>query len=377
MDYGKIPEVYPGKFPPDFREGFEGWNFTEEDLEKNRGKVLTLDIDFGNSCMLNCPHCFRRDGNLDKRRESELGYGEMVDVIKHAKKLGLRSVKFLGAGEPLQEKRLLEFLCFLKSLDVIPLIFTKGHIIGDDKLARRYHGHEGVRNGQDLAERLKECTTSILLGFRSFDCEKEDRMVGITDYAKKRNRALKLLVDAGFNRSNPTKMGLMPLPVTKDNVGEVFEIYKYARRRNMGIIVTPPMVSGRCSRESYRKDIDISHEQKVGLYAKIYKWNIEKGLQTPEQIRKEGISSYAGTFPCQQIGCGMYVTLDGTVLRCPGDDTTVFGNVKMSSVKEIWKKCENFKRAGTFNCGCPPKAGKTIAHGFYGEVMEKIFPKNA
>ena len=68
----------------------------------------------------------------------------------------------------------------------------------------------------------------------------------------------------------------------------------------------------------------------------------------------------------------MYVTLDGTVLRCPGDDIAIFGNVKNSSVKEIWEGSENFKRKGVYNCGCPPKMGKTIPHGFFQEVMTRL-----
>jgi len=375
MNYEDIPMVYPGKFPANFREGVDGWNFTPDHLDKHSGKILTLDIDFGNDCALNCSHCFRRDGVLDKTCDTPLSYEEITNVIKETKNLGLRSVKFLGAGEPFQDKRLLNFLRFLKDNDVIPLIFTKGHVIGDDVLARMYHGHNGVKNGRDLVEKLKEYNARILLGFRSFDHEKEDRMIGVAHYTEKRNRALKLLVEAGFNNHNPTHMSLIATPVTKDNVDEAFDIYKYARRRNMDVIIAPTMVSGRCSDEKYRESIDISLEQKIELYANIYAWNIENGIQSLENIKNVGISAYAGTFPCHQVGCGMYVTLDGTVLMCPGNDTTIFGNTKNSSVKEIWEASENFKRKGVYNCGCPPKMGKTFPHGFFQKVMERLESK--
>lgn len=372
VDYENIPMVYTDKFPADFRDGVDGWNFTPEHLDEHSGKILTLDIDFGNVCALNCSHCFRRDGVLDKNSDVPLSYEELTTVIIESKKLGLRSVKFLGAGEPFQERDLLLFLKFLKENDIIPLIFTKGHVIGDDILARAYHGHTGIKNGRDLVEKLKEYDARILLGFRSFDHEKEDRMIGVSHYTEKRNRALKLLVEAGFNKHNPTHISLIPTPVTKDNVDEAFEIYKYARRRNIGVVIAPSMVSGRSSDEEQRGKMDISLEQKIELYAEIYAWNIENGLQSIEQIRKEGISAYAGTFPCHQLGCGMYVTLDGTVIRCPGDDVTVFGNVKESSLKEIWENCENFARKGIYNCGCPPKMGKTFPHGFFQKVMERL-----
>ncbi len=114
------------------------------------------------------------------------------------------------------------------------------------------------------------------------------------------------------------------------------------------------------------------------MYTEIYRFNIEKGIQTLEQIKEEGVSSYAGGHPCNQVACGMYLTLTGTVLRCPGDDTTVFGSVwkdghvGKESLKDIWLKSENYGRSGTFNCGCPPKWGKSIPYNLFTEVVIRL-----
>jgi MoaA/NifB/PqqE/SkfB family radical SAM enzyme len=160
--------------------------------------------------------------------------------------------------------------------------------------------------------------------------------------------------------------------VTKANYDEIFEMYKWARLRNLYVTVGPPMVSGRCADSADWKKITPSKEKLVELYTKIYGFNIEKDIQTMQQIREEGVSPYAGGKPCNQIACGMYVTLTGTVLRCPGDDVTTFGSIWDSSIGDIWKKSENFERAGTYNCRCPPKDGKTIPDGFYEKVLEKV-----
>jgi len=61
--------------------------------------------------------------------------------------------------------------------------------------------------------------------------------------------------------------------------------------------------------------------------------------------------------------------LTGTVLRCPGDDITVLGDVREESLEKIWLKSENYKRAGTFNCGCLPKEGKSIPKNLFADVM--------
>ena len=366
-----IPGMFEGKFPASYANDVDGWNFPRETIQRERGRLLTMDIDFGNDCSLNCPHCFRRSGNIDK--SSELSYEETLDVIMQGKELGLEAVKFLGAGEPFEDERLLDFLEYLKSLEIKPLIFTKGHVIGDDALARKYFGHMGVSGSEELVRKLAETGARILLGFRHFDTEKEDMSVGnVQGYSLKRNRALELLADAGFNRHSPTHLCLATNPVTRSNLDEVFEIYTWARERNLYPIVTPAMVSGRCSRKGYRDAITPAPEELMELYTKIYRWNIERGIQTLAQIMEDGISSYAGATPCHQVACGVYVTLDGTVLRCPGDDVTVFGNVREQSLKEIWEGSENHQRSGTYNCHCPPKDGRTIPLEFYSSVLEGL-----
>ena len=61
----EIPLIFPNQFPGDFSNSLNGWNFTQRELKENMGKILTLDIDLGNQCSLNCPHCFRRTAVLD------------------------------------------------------------------------------------------------------------------------------------------------------------------------------------------------------------------------------------------------------------------------------------------------------------------------
>jgi len=369
----EVPILYEDKFPKDFVNDVNGWNFTQEALIKNKGKILTLDIDFGNVCSLNCPHCFRRDNKVDFGKGNPLSYDETTQLIKDARGLGLRSVKFLGAGEPFENKDFIKFLRFLKDLNIVPVIFTKGHVIGDDKLVKLWNSDYGIENSLELIEELKKVNATILLGFNSFDAEKQDKMVGgVEGYTLKRNRALELLSEAGFNKHQPTKLCLAANPITHENYEEIFEMYKWGRVRNLYMIVCPTMVSGRCAETSAWEKITPSKEKLVDLYTKIYNFNIEKGIQTLSQIEKEGISAYAGGCPCHQIACGVYITLGGIILRCPGDDVTVFGDIREKSLKDIWESSENYQRAGTFNCGCPPKMGKTFDYDFFKEVMLRL-----
>lgn len=378
----KVPIIYPGKLPDDYINDVHGWAFSKNYLIKNLGKLLTLDIDFGEKCSLNCPHCFRKHNDADKYK-AKMTYNELIRIIEEAKKLGLKSIKFLGKGEPFENGKLIQLLIFLKKRNIIPLIFTKGHVIGSDELVKKYHAHYGIKTGKQLVKKLKELDVSILLGFNSFNQQIQNHMVGddkklhltknkSETYTDLRNKALELLVNEGFNDLDEykvTRLCLATNPVTKENYDEIFKIYKWGRERNMYVIVTPTMISGRG--RNWQK-ITPTSKKLIDLYTNIYIYNINKNIQTLNQVFREGIASYAGGHPCNQIACGMYITIHGTVLRCPGDDFTILGYVigkKKKSLNEIWESSENYGRAGRFNCKCPPKWEKSIPTNLFTQVL--------
>lgn len=368
-----IPEI-PTRytiFPDNYVNDIKGWSFDRATIEENKGKLLTLDIDFGSYCSLNCPACFRKNNSVDNIKH-EMQYENLVDVILEAKKLGLRSVKFLGAGDPFENFGFLRFLRFLKDQDVIPLIFTKGQTIGDDNSVAKYFGEYGIFSGKELVKELNACNASILLSFNSFDDAVQAKLVGKTrDFIHVRNRALTLLVEAGFNDSNPTRLALINSPVTYWTIDEALEIYKWGRLRNLYTVVTPSMISGKAKDKVWEK-ITPHEEKMVKLYADIYKFNIETNLQTVDQILDEGVASYAGGHPCNQVATGMYVSLNGKVLSCPGSEELVEGNYWEKPLSEIWLNSNNHLRSGTYNCGCIAKEGKSIANGFFDKVATEL-----
>lgn len=360
------------RFPDNYVNDINGWAFDKATIEANKGKLLTLDIDYGSYCSLNCPACFRKNNSVDDVKH-ELQHDDLVEIIVQAKKLGLRSVKFLGAGDPLENYGFLKFLRFLKEQNVVPLIFTKGHVIGDDKLVFKYFGEYGINTGEELVNELNKCNVSIMLGFNSFDDAIQAKIVGTkTNYIYVRNRALELLVAEGFNNGIPTRLGLVISPITLLNIDEAFEIYKWGRIRNLYSIVTPTMISGMAKDKAWVA-ITPPKEKLIRLYSDVYKFNIETKLQKLEQIKEEGIASYAGAHPCNQTATGLYVSLNGKVLSCPGSEENVEGDIWKNSLEEIWFNSMNYKkRAGAFNCGCIAKNGKSIPDNFYKKVENKL-----
>jgi MoaA/NifB/PqqE/SkfB family radical SAM enzyme len=368
-----IPEIQIEytRFPDNYINDINGWAFDKATIEANIGRLLTLDIDYGSYCSLNCCTCFRKENSVDNVKH-ELQYDNFIDIIFQAKELGLRSVKFLGAGEPLENFGFLNILRFLKEQNIIPLIFTKGQTIGDDNAVIKYFGEFGIFTGKELVKELNACNASIMLGFNSFDDEIQSMFVGSSkEFINVRNRSLELLVEEGFNKNNPTRLALINSPVTISTVSEALEIYKWGRVRNLYTVVTPSMISGR-AKDGFWKNITPPEVQLINLYTDIYKFNVETNLQTIEQIKEEGIASYAGGHPCNQVSTGLYISLNGKVLSCPGLEENVEGNYWDKPLKEIWINSQNYKRTCRFNCGCIAKEGKSIPKNLYYKVMENL-----
>lgn len=376
-----IPKKFEGSFPRDYQNTLPNWGFfSEKELKENSGKILLLDIDLpepeSRYCSLNCLDCFRRDSKVDNSEDKrDLSFGELIRVIEDGKKLGLKYVKICGVGEPTESKRFLPFLEAMASMGIGTAVFTKGQGLGNDDIARRFHGRYGIKNARELAERLYRLNVSLMLRFHSFDSAIQDHVVGTPGYTDIRNAALENLVAAGFTDSNPTRLAFSNAPVRKATYDDAFFIYVWGRLINVLTITALLMISGNQINGAFLKENDPTDKQKVELWTNIYSWNIEHGLQTLEQISKEGISCLPGAHPCNQLGAGLYITMKGNVVGCPGY-TEIQGNIRKQSLSEIWEQSSTRRIAGNrFNTGCPPKEGITIPTTLYAEVLSNLQKK--
>lgn len=396
----EIPEIFSVQFPSNYINDVDGWGISKNDLHSQLKdgtfKLLTLDIDFGENCSMKCPHCFRKSSELDTDKP-HLSFEELLSYIREAKELGLKSVKFLGAGEPFEEPRIIELLKELRNLDIKPAIFTKGHVLGSDQLTRKYFKPHGIETADHLIQILKELNVSILLGFNSFNEELQAQFIGKRlangdSYFEVRNKALVNLVNAGFNEyvtGKATNLALIAAPIKPENVHEIFDIYQWGRRRNMYTLSCPTTYSGQGKCELKREhsmDFDAYIADLKKLYVKIYKWNIESGLMSLDTFEEEGVSLYPGCHPCNQVGAGMYLTLRGKIIRCPGRDdkeSVIIEDIrKEKSLKDVWIKSYNYALAcqkNQFNYRCIARDGYFFKpeHRFYDEVYERVIAEMA
>ena len=303
-----VPVVYPATFPENFRLAPTDWHLPsavcQRDMVTDKGQSIrpigTLDVEFLSDeiidlaqkglvnltknypCGLKCPGCFSEDVTYQDAN-TFLRWPEVFDVIDDARTIGLKSVKFLGPGELFQNPDLFKILDAAEERRIPISIFTKGAELGDDHLAQHVFGRFGIGGASDLVSRIAEYScVRILLGFNSFDPTKQDKMVGsyrasghyeflggtfmnrgVEKYTQKRNMALRNLVHAKFNSPDKgQRLSLIAAPLRLDQFAEIPDMYVWAARRNMPLVIAPTMESGPKARGLMHSDTkkDPRHE---------------------------------------------------------------------------------------------------------------------
>ena len=382
------------KFEKDFKNGIAGWYFEEKEITESyrNSNILMLDVEFGTQCRLNCKYCFRINDNRDHLHDhlQELNAEDIKDIVCQAKDLGAKSIHFVGKGESLENKDFLDIIRYIAKNGMIPLIFTAGHVLGDDKLALDIHG----MTGDAIVKDLYKSGASVILKINSLSRQIQNEVIdtkvmkykdGVDkeyNYTRVRNIALERLMNAGFNNSihNPTRLGTATV-ILKNNYEELLHHYRYFRCLNIYPIINTVVPCGRTYNMDEVELLSPSAEEKFELWKSIYSFNVENG------IKYEGISSYIGGHICSQLGYAMYINVFGEVFDCPSSGNEL-GNVKSNGrngkkLSELWEMSPCRKRYhNCFDNGCPWRfghEGKMIPVGLFKKVnnyLKKNYPNN-
>lgn len=304
-----------------------GLNLSNKELkeaEKNN-KMLLIDIETSNKCNLNCQYCFRDIYGTKEALKKELKLSERLNLIKQAKELGCETIKITGAGEPFADQNLWPMIEYANSLEMWVMIFTNGSLI-DKK----------------TAERLAKMNVSLIVKCNSFDEEKEDFMVGVKGYAKKRNKAIKYLIEEGFNKTKPTRLG-RDLVITNINKDEVYDAMRWCRKNNVFPIFRPLMPIGAARKLT---DWMMDKEETKEMYEKARQVDKEFGLNYKLTL------PYMGGVWCRQLHYAIYVNILGEAYACTGSKK-LLGNFKNQSLNEIWNSEEAKRIRDTPYDSCP------------------------
>ncbi len=296
----------------------KGWDLSSEEFEIawKKGALLTASIETSNICNLACDYCFREENPIvsKKRLPNELLLEDSLSIIDDLAKLGVKTINIAGAGEPLLDPNLPIMLERIFSYGITSLVATNGSKIND------YWINCFIKTG-----------TSVMIKVNSFNEQKQNQLVNRINYAKKRDRGLKKLIEAEFNKATgeyQTRLSINAL-VSKDTINEVPEIFNYCRENNimpcMGSFIPAGKTATRTDNEVSRKDFLV-------LADKIRIQDKERGI---EYIR---LWPYLGGVPCTQQGkASIFVNILGGIYDCPAG-TVEYGDLKKITIEDAFNK---------------------------------------
>ena len=309
-----------------------GFERTEEEkkeaLRENKALLLILYLD--TKCNMNCSFCFLDSGKSAKNRISLKDYKM---AIRQAKALGVRSVVFAGAGEPLLDKKLFPLMEYSNKLGLYCVLITNASLV-TEKIAKRMYGMD----------------VSVIASIKSLNPKSLEKLTRVKGSAERIYEGFNNLLSAGFNKSEPTRLGVNVL-VCKEIYGEVPDLVRFCVKNNIFVMLESLLWKGRAAENL--KQLEISDRKKEALYNKL--------LEEFPRLGKE--RSFLDAPKCDIDHYAIFVNYNGDVWPCFSRDF-VMGNVKKENLEEIWNnpQLRAFRERPVVDCGICP--GRKYYRGF-------------
>ncbi|MBI5347507.1 MAG: radical SAM protein [Candidatus Aenigmarchaeota archaeon] len=312
--------------------GYDGGTFSRKELNfaRKNNVPLTLDLAIPSGCLNNCSFC----GYRNTQTGEGLTLKEIMDIIDQFKNLGGKSIKILGEGEPLLNKDILKIFEHMYRNGIKPVLFTCGDIIGDEKLAKNVHD----MNGKEIVDKLVQFNVTVMLKKKK---KNQDEISCRKGYSKLRDRALKLLKEAGLNKFYPTHLGF-GIVILKKNYREIPNNYEMAIKENIYPLLCPLMPIGRVKGKRWRDRIGIDPQQLIELASKLYIISYKYGIDFVEP------ADFPGGKPCDISRAGFYIGDTGHIYLCESEEKV--GNIRTDKLCSAWKKISEMKDKNYGDC---------------------------
>jgi radical SAM protein with 4Fe4S-binding SPASM domain len=296
------------KKPP----GIKGWNFSKEEVREARekGKLMMMYADMSSKCDLHCIYCQTKSG---KALPGELNLEERMDLIDQGKALGCKTIHIAGQGEPTIDPLFWRHVEYIHRQGIIPVIFT-----------------HGMHLDKDAASQLYELNASVIVKVHSFNEKNQDWMAGKKGYTKNRDKTIQNLFDAGFNKENPTRVGI-DVVITQQNIAEIPSIFRWARRNNVFPEIKTLLSAHRGASKFVKEKMQVKPEEVKKLHHNILEIDQREFGYT--WVPKP---PYVGWY-CDLYYYHIYVNIFGDVMPCVGFVLQKpLGNIREKSLEELW-----------------------------------------
>lgn len=191
------------------------YDVTPEEVQRLKNeptKIRALGLYLTPDCNLNCQHCL---ANVGKRQGTELSTAKRISLIDQAWDIGARQLIVSGAGEPFMDKGFWAVINHAADLGMNSIVYSNTTLIT-----------------KNVAQRIIETPgLSINAKKYSFNNEVSNVIFG-GDYFDDVEKGLENLIDAGMNKSDPSRLGIQ-CTILSLNLDEIPDILRWSRKNNI------------------------------------------------------------------------------------------------------------------------------------------------
>lgn len=275
-------------------------------------QIENLQIELTSNCNERCIHCYLP--NKVKDTNQSLGTVEVVNLLGQFHDMGGKKVVFSG-GEVLLHDGLLDILEECHSLQLRTLLQSNL-----------------LTMTSELADKLKQLDIfNVQVSLYSTDGHIHDSITKRKGSWSRTKQNLELLVSKGVHV-------LISCPIMKQNLSTAKSLREYAEKLGVDLYFDYVMMA-QCDGNTDNLDCRLSREE----MRQMIRFMIETRPEYVEAIREsksleEALSKKFARrrTVCSILSSGICVDSDGTVYPCPGWNGMELGNIRKTSLAEIW-----------------------------------------
>jgi len=292
--------IHPEKATQDFLE----------DYFKGKPQLTNLHIEIISKCNERCVHCYIPHDYKVNYIEPDLFY----DILKQCKDIRLLHLTLSG-GEPMLHKNFCDFLRKCKEYDLSVNVLSNLTLLND--------------------EIIKEMKTNSLLGVQvslySMNSHIHDEITQMKgSFVKTKNAILKLI-----ENDIPLQISC---PIMKQNKNSYDDVIKWAEKHKIHVGDDYGIIA-RYNHTTQNLSCRLSiNEIKEVINCKVA--NDTKYLEQMEMEAEKKKNMMSNDFVCSVCHSSICIADNGNVYPCAGWQDYIVGNIKETSLNDIWDNSE-------------------------------------
>ena len=284
-----------------------------EEYFKGKPQLTNLHIEITSRCNERCVHCYIPNDNKVNNIEPSLFY----DILEQCNDMKLLHLTLSG-GEPMLHPNFCDFLRKCKEYDFSINILTNLTLLNDDI----------------ISEMKRNSLLGVQVSLYSMNSDIHDEITQMKgSFEKTKNAILKLI-----ENNIPMQISC---PIMKQNKNNYNDVKEWAKKHNIHVGDDYTIIA-KYDHTTQNLSNRLSIDEVEELINNIVDTDIKYVEKIEEEIERKKNTPY-DDYVCSVCNSSICITESGNVYPCAGWQDNIVGDVKKTSLKNIWENSEKVK----------------------------------